>query len=50
MNMMEVVIGAMMIVVVAVVAIFLGLIAVNIALFLKLRSSIPQQPSEAPST
>ena len=42
--MMEIVIGTIMMVIVATIAIFLILIAINIALFLKLRSSIPQKP------
>jgi len=42
--MMEMVIGTIMMVIVATIAIFLLLIALNIALFIKLRSSIPQKP------
>ena len=42
--MMEMVIGTIMMVIVATIAIFLLLIAINIALFIKLRSSIPQKP------
>jgi len=41
--MMEMVIGTMIVLIVAVIAIFLILIAINIALLLKLRSSIPQK-------
>ena len=41
--MMEMVIGTIMLIVAA-IAIFLILIAINIVLFLKLRSSIPQKP------
>ena len=42
--MTEMVIGTIMMVIVATIAIFLLLIAINIALFIKLRSSIPQKP------
>lgn len=42
--MMEMVIGAIMMLIAAVISIFLILIAINIALFLKLRSLIPQNP------
>ena len=42
--MMQIVVGTIMMVIVAVIAIFLILIAINIALFLKLRSGIPQKP------
>ena len=42
--MMEMVIGTIMMVIVATIAIFLLLIAINIALFIKLRSSIAQKP------
>ena len=48
--MLEMVIGTIMMVVVATIAISLVLIAINIALFLKLRSSIPQKPFQTPST
>ena len=48
--MMEMVIGTIMMVIVATIAIFLLLIAINIALFIKLRSSIPQKPFQTPST
>jgi hypothetical protein len=42
--MMEIVVGAMVMLGVAVIAVFLILVAINIALFLKLRSAIPQEP------
>jgi hypothetical protein len=42
--MMDMVIDALMLLGVATVAVFLILMAVDVALFLKLRSSIPQQP------
>ncbi|SQI28920.1 Uncharacterised protein [Rhodococcus coprophilus] len=42
--MVEMVIGAAMILVVAVMAVFLVLIAVDTALFLVLRARIPQNP------
>jgi high-affinity Fe2+/Pb2+ permease len=42
--MTEMVIGTIMMVIVAAIAAFLILIAINIALFLILRSSIPQKP------
>jgi hypothetical protein len=42
--MMEMVIGTIIMLVVAAIAIFLILIAINIVLFLLLRSNIPQKP------
>jgi hypothetical protein len=48
--MMDMVIGAILVLIVAALAIFLGLIAINVALFLKLRSSIPQEPFQTPGT
>jgi hypothetical protein len=42
--MMEMMIGTIIMLIVAAIAIFLILMAINIALFLKLRSSIPQRP------
>ena len=42
--MMQLAIGAMMCLIVVAMAVFLTLIAVNVVLFHKLRSSIPQQP------
>jgi hypothetical protein len=51
--MMEMVTVAVLIIVVAIVAMFLALIAVNVALFLALRARIPQgsfAPSEHGST
>ena len=42
--MMEIVIGTIIMLIIAAIAIFLILIAINIVLFLKLRSSIPQKP------
>jgi len=41
--MMEMVVGTIIMLIGAVIAIFLILIALNIALFFKLRSSIPQK-------
>jgi hypothetical protein len=48
--MMEMVVATIIMLIVAAVAIFLILIAINIVLFLKLRSSIPQKPFQTPST
>jgi hypothetical protein len=42
--MMEMVVGAIVMLIAAVIAMFLILVAINIALFLKLRSAIPQEP------
>ena len=42
--MMGMVVGAMVMLIAAVIAMFLILVAINIALFLKLRSAIPQEP------
>ena len=42
--MMEMVIGTIILLIAAAIAIFLILIAINIVLFLKLRSAIPQKP------
>jgi hypothetical protein len=42
--MMEMVIDTMIMLIAAAIAIFLILIAINFALFLKLRSAIPQKP------
>jgi hypothetical protein len=42
--MMDMVIATIVVLIVAAIAIFLILIAINIVLFLKLRSSIPQKP------
>jgi hypothetical protein len=48
--MIEMVVATIIMLIVAAVAIFLILIAINIVLFLKLRSSIPQKPFQTPST
>jgi hypothetical protein len=48
--MMETVIGTIMMLIGAATAIFLILIAINIVLFLELRSHIPQKPFQPPST
>ena len=42
--MIEIVVGAMVMLIAAVIAVFLILMAINVALFLKLRSAIPQEP------
>jgi len=42
--MMEVVIGTILMLIAAAIAIFLFLTAINIVLFVKLRSAIPQEP------
>ena len=42
--MMEMVIVVAVLLIVVAVAVFAGLLAFDVALFLKLRSSIPQQP------
>jgi uncharacterized membrane protein len=47
--MMELVMGTIMMLIVAVVAIFVLLIAINFVLVLKLRSSIPQRSLSNPS-
>jgi hypothetical protein len=46
--MVEMVIGTIIMLTVAALAIFLIVMAINIALFLKLRSSIPQKPFSDP--
>jgi len=48
--MMEMVIGTVIALIMAVIAIFLILVAINIVLFLQLRSHIPQTPFQIPST
>jgi hypothetical protein len=48
--MIEMVVATIIMLIVAAVAIFLILIDINIVLFLKLRSSIPQKPFQTPST
>jgi hypothetical protein len=45
--MIDVVMGAVAVTVVAVIVVFLGLAAINIALYFALRSSIPQAPATA---
>jgi hypothetical protein len=45
---MEMVIGTIIMLIAAAIAIFLILIAINIVLFLKLRSIIPQSPYARP--
>jgi hypothetical protein len=42
-NMMEMVVGALLVIIAATTAMFLILIAVNIVLFLTLKSNIPQK-------
>lgn len=49
MNMMEIMMDTFIALIVAVLAIFLSLIAINVVLFFKLRSWIPQRPFEAPT-
>lgn len=46
--MMELVIGAILMLIAAVIAIFLSLIAINVVLFLKLRTLIPQTTHATP--
>ena len=46
--MMEMMIDAVIIVIGAVIAVFLILIAINVVLFLKLRSGTPQSPRATP--
>ncbi|WP_207105377.1 hypothetical protein [Mycolicibacterium sp. P9-64] len=41
---MEIAVGAIVVLIATAAAMFLILVAINIALFLKLRSAIPQQP------